>query len=37
MTMAKRVTKRSATARVIRWEGFGCGVAVDHGNGSHDA
>ena len=37
--MPKRLDKslRAATARLIRWDGFRFGVAVDHGDGKHRA
>jgi hypothetical protein len=33
----KRLTKRAATVRVIRWEPLGWGVDIDRGNGKHTA
>jgi hypothetical protein len=37
MTMAAKATKRPATVRVIPWEADEWGVAIDHGDGKHDA
>jgi hypothetical protein len=31
------LTKRPASVRVIRWDGIGWGVDIDHGDGKHDA
>jgi hypothetical protein len=33
----KRLTKRAAAVRVIRWNPFGWGVDIDRGNGQHAA
>lgn len=33
----KQLTKQPARPRVVRWEGFGWGVAFNRGNGKHDA
>ena len=33
----KEMRTRPTTAQVVRWEGFGWGIAFEHGDGKHDA